>query len=179
MVFLVTAVSPTASSQSRLKYDVIKGTTDTIWRTGEERLYVSAGDSYGSGRNKHSTIADHLKSTILQYPSGLVLEFAVQTGRTNSFSIYASHKATLYMEQGAEITLSSRNDYHSRKSSLGYGSWLFAFYTLPAQAIETLEKGTIRSIRLETSMGTFDYPLKNKHAGIIAEQLAAIRAAGH
>ena len=75
------------------------------------------------------------------------------------------------MSDGSVISLPSRADYHSKKSSLGFGCWLFAFYTLSPAAIENIKNGTIVSIRIETSMGSFDYPLKEKAGTIIVEQL--------
>ena len=75
------------------------------------------------------------------------------------------------MSDGTVINLQSRADYSSKKSSIGYGCWLFAFYTLPSSAIETIKSGIISSIRIESSMGSFDYPLKEKAGDIIAEQL--------
>ena len=75
------------------------------------------------------------------------------------------------MKDGAIINLLSRANYTAKKSSMGYGSWVFAFYTLSAKAIETIKSGTITHIRVESSMGSFDYPLKEKVGTIIAEQL--------
>jgi hypothetical protein len=158
-------------AQRKLKFDISKETGDTVFYTSDEKLYVSAGDTYGTGRDKKTTIGDYLKSSVLKYPNGFVLEFSVQTGRTNSFSVYTGQSAKLMMNDGSVITLYSRSGYNSKKSSLGYGSWLFAFYSLPANAIETLKNGMISSIRLESSMGSFDYPLKEKAGNIIAGQL--------
>lgn len=170
LIFLL-LLQTTAFAQRKLKYDINKESGDTVFYTTEERLYVSAGDTYGTGRNKQSTVGDYLKSTVLKYSTGFALEFSMQTGRTNSFSIYASHTAQLIMSDGSVISLPSRSDYNSKKSSLGYGCWLFAFYTLSSTAIEKIKTGTINSIRIESSMGSFDYPLKEKARDIIAEQL--------
>ena len=161
----------TIIAQRKLKYDISKESGDTVFYTSEERLYVSAGDTYGTGRDKRSTIGDYLKSTVLKYPNDFALEFSIQTGRTNSFSIYAGQSAKLIMSDGTIISLSSRADYSSKKSSMGYGCWLFAFYTLSSSYFENIKNGTIASIRIETSMGSFDYPLKEKAQMIIAEQL--------
>ena len=170
LIFLL-LLQTTAFAQRKLKYDIIKESGDTMFYTSEERLYVSAGDTYGTGRDKRSTVGDYLKSTVLKYPSGFALEFSIQTGRTNSFSIYAGQAAKLIMSDGTVISLPSRADYNSKKSSMGYGCWLFAFYTLSSSYIENIKNGTIASIRIETSMGSFDYPLKEKAGMIIAEQL--------
>jgi hypothetical protein len=161
----------TAFAQRKLKYDISKQTGDTVFYTSEERLSVSAGDTYGTGRDKRSTVGDYIKSTVLKYASGFALEFSIQTGRTNSFSIYAGQTAKLIMSDGSVISLPSRADYSSKKSSMGYGCWLFAFYTLSSAAVEKIKTGTIASIRIESSMGSFDYPLKEKAGRIIAEQL--------
>lgn len=170
LLFLL-LLQTTAFAQRKLKYDISKESGDTVFYTSEERLYISAGDTYGTGRDKRSTVADYLKSTVLKYPTGFALEFSIQTGRTNSFSIYSGQSAKLIMSDGSVISLSSRADYHSKKSSLGFGCWLFAFYTLSPAAIENIKNGTIVSIRIETSMGSFDYPLKEKAGTIIVEQL--------
>ncbi len=161
----------TAFAQRKLKYTISKQTGDTVFYTSEERLSVSAGDTYGSGRDKRSTVGDYIKSTVLKYTSGFALEFSIQTGRTNSFSIYAGQVAKLIMSDGSVISLPGRADYSSKKSSMGYGCWIFAFYTLSPSAVEKIKTGTIASIRIETSMGSFDYPLKEKAGTIIAEQL--------
>ena len=171
VLFFLLLLQTTAFAQRKLKYDINKESGDTVFYTNDERLYVSAGDTYGSGSNKHSTVGDYLKSTVLKYSTGFALEFSIQTGRTNSFSIYAGQSAQLIMSDGSAISLPSRSDYNSKKSSLGYGCWLFAFYTLSSTAIEKIKTGTIHSIRIESSMGSFDYPLKEKARGIIAEQL--------
>jgi hypothetical protein len=172
VILLFLLLLPTSTfAQRKLKYDILKESGDTVFYTSEERLYVSAGDTYGTGRDKRSTVGDYLKSTVLKYTTGFALEFAIQTGRTNSFSIYAGQAAKLIMSDGAVISLPSRADYSSKKSSLGYGCWLFAFYTLSSSSIEKIKTGTIASIRIETSMGSFDYPLKEKAATIIIEQL--------
>lgn len=170
LIFLL-LLQTTAFAQRKLKYDINKESGDTVFYTNDERLYVSAGDTYGTGSNKHSTVGDYLKSTVLKYSTGFALEFSIQTGRTNSFSIYAGQSAQLMMSDGSAISLPSRSDYSSKKSSLGYGCWLFAFYTLSSTAIEKIKTGTINSIRIESSMGSFDYPLKEKARGIISEQL--------
>jgi hypothetical protein len=170
LIFLL-LLQTTAFAQRKLKYDIIKESSDTVFYTSEERLYVSAGDTYGTGRDKKSTIADYLKSTVLKYPTGFVLEFSIQTGRTNSFSIYAGQSAKLIMSDGSIISLPGRADYNSKKSSMGCGCWLFAFYTLSSSSIEKIKNGTIADIRIESSMGSFDYPLKEKAGMIIAEQL--------
>ncbi len=171
LLIILLLVQTTAFAQRKLKYDIIKESGDTVFYTSEERLFISAGDTYGSGRDKRSTVGDYLKSTILKYTTGFALEFAIQTGRSNSFSIYKGQVAKLIMGDGSAISLTSRADYNSKKSSMGYGCWLFAFYTLPANAIETIKNGTIAEIRIESSMGSFDYPLKEKGRTIIAEQL--------
>lgn len=164
-------IQTTAFAQRKLKYDISKQTGDTVFYTSEERLSVSAGDTYGTGRDKRSTVGDYIKSTVLKYTSGFALEFSIQTGRTNSFSIYAGQTAKLIMSDGSVISLPSRADYSSKKSSMGYGCWIFAFYTLSSSAVEKIKMGTIASIRIESSMGSFDYPLKEKARTIIAEQL--------
>lgn len=171
LLFFLLLVQTTAFAQRKLKYDIIKESGDTVFYTSEERLYISAGDTYGTGRDKRSTVGDYLKSTVLKYTTGFALELAIQTGRTNSFSIYKGQAAKLIMSDGSIISLPSRADYSSKKSSMGYGCWLFAFYTLPAGVIETIKNGIITEIRIESSMGTFDYPLKEKARTIIAEQL--------
>ena len=170
LIFLL-LLQTTAFAQRKLKYDIIKESSDTVFYTSEERLYISAGDTYGTGRDKRSTVGDYLKSTVLKYASGFVLEFSIQTGRTNSFSIYAGQSAKLIMSDGSVISLPSRADYSAKKSSMGYGCWLFAFYTLSVEAMEKIKTGTIADIRIESSMGSFDYPLKEKAGMIIAEQL--------
>lgn len=158
-------------SQRKIKFDIIKQSGDTIFYTPDERIYVSAGDSYGSGRDKRSTVGDYLKTSVLKYTTGFVLQFAIQTGRTNSFSIYNGQYAKLFLNDGTTVTINSRNDYSSKKSSMGYGCWIFAYYTLTPSTIETLKTASVKSIRVETSMGTFDYPLKEKFWDTIAEQL--------
>lgn len=170
LIFLL-LLQTTAFAQRKLKFDIIKESGDTVFYTNEERLYVSAGDTYGTGRDKRSTVGDYLKSTVLKYPTGFAMEFSIQTGRTNSFSIYAGQSVNLIMSDGSVISLPSRADYSSKKSSMGYGCWLFAFYTLSSSAIEKIKMGTIADIRIESSMGSFDYPLKEKAGTIIAEQL--------
>jgi len=170
LIFLL-LLQTTTFAQRKLKYDIIKESGDTVFYTSEERLYISPGDTYGTGRDKRSTVADYLKSTVLKYTNGFVLEFSIQTGSTNSFSIYAGQSAKLIMSDGSEISLSCRADYSSKKSSMGYGCWLFAFYTLSSSAIEKIKTGTIADIRIESSMGSFDYPLKEKARTIIADQL--------
>lgn len=170
LIFLL-LLQTTAFAQRKLKYNIIKESGDTMFYTSEERLYVSAGDTYGTGRDKRSTVGDYLKSSVFKYPTGFALEFSIQTGRTNSFSIYAGQTAKLIMSDGSVISLPSRSDYSSKKSSMGYGCWLFAFYTLSSSSIEKIKNGIITSIRIETSMGSFDYPLKEKAGTIIAEQL--------
>ncbi len=171
LIFLL-LLQTTAFAQRKLKYDIIKESGDTVFYTSEERIYVSAGDNtYGTGWDKRSTVADYLKSTVLKYPSGFALEFSIQTGRTNSFSIDAGQPAKLIMSDGSVISLSSRADYSSKKSSMGYGCWLFAFYNLSSSSIEKIKNGIIADIRIESSMGSFDYPLKEKAQTIIAEQL--------
>ncbi|MBK8090021.1 MAG: hypothetical protein IPK31_20070 [Chitinophagaceae bacterium] len=170
-VLICLLLQTTAFAQRKLKYTISKESGDTVFYTSEERLSVSAGDTYGSGRDKRSTVGDYIKSTVLKYASGFALEFSIQTGRTNSFSIYAGQVAKLIMSDGSVISLPSRADYSSKKSSMGYGCWLFAFYTLSSSAVEKIKMGTIASIRIESSMGSFDYPLKEKAGRIIAEQL--------
>ena len=171
VVFFLLLLQTTAFAQRKLKYDIIKESGDTVFYTGDQRLYISAGDTYGTGRDKRSTVADYLKSAVLKYPSGFALEFSIQTGRTNSFSIYTGQSAKLTMSDESVISLSSRAEYSSKKSSMGYGCWLFAFYTLSSSDIEKIKTGTITHIRIESSMGSFDYPLKEKAGTIIAEQL--------
>ncbi len=170
-ILICLLLQTTAFAQRKLKYTISKESGDTVFYTSEERLSVSAGDTYGSGRDKRSTVGDYIKSTVLKYASGFALEFSIQTGRTNSFSIYAGQVAKLIMSDGSVISLPSRADYSSKKSSMGYGCWLFAFYTLSSSAVEKIKMGTIASIRIESSMGSFDYPLKEKAGRIIAEQL--------
>lgn len=170
-ILICLLLQTTAFAQRKLKYTISKESGDTVFYTSEERLSVSAGDTYGSGRDKRSTVGDYIKSTVLKYASGFALEFSIQTGRTNSFSIYAGQVAKLIMSDGSVISLPSRADYSSKKSSMGYGCWLFAFYTLSSSAVEKIKMGTIASIRIESSIGSFDYPLKEKAGRIIAEQL--------
>ena len=170
LIFLL-LLQTTAFAQRKLKYDIIKESGDTVFYTSDERLYISAGDTYGTGSDKRSTVSDYLKSTVLKNTKGFVLEFSIQTGRTNSFSIYAGQLVRLIMSDGSVISLPCRADYNSKKSSMGYGCWLFAFYTLSSSDIEKIKTGTITDIRIESSMGLFDYPLKEKAGTIIAEQL--------
>jgi hypothetical protein len=170
-LFFLLLLPTTAFAQRKLKYDIIKESGDTVFYTSDQRLFISAGNSSGSGRDRTRTVGDYLKSAVLKYPSGFALEFSIQTGRTNSFWIYAGQTAKLIMSDGSEISLPSRADYSSKKSSMGYGCWLFAFYTLSASDIDKLKSGTVTHIRLESSMGSFDYPLKEKAGTIIAEQL--------
>ena len=171
LLIVLMLLQTSAFAQRKLKYDIIKETGDTVFYTKEEKLYVSAGDSYGSRNNKMRTVGDYLKSTVLKNPTGFVLEFAIQTGRSNSFSIYTGQLAKLIMSDGSVVSLPARADYSSKKSSMGYGCWLFAFYSLSSPAVETIKNGSLSSIRIESSMGSFDYPLKEKTATTIAGQL--------
>jgi hypothetical protein len=170
-LLILLLLQTSAFAQRKLKFDIIKESGDTIFYTSDERLYVTAGDTYGTGSNKRTTVGDYLKSTVLKYPSGFAIEFSIQTGSTNSFSIYSGQLATIKLSDGSVINLKSRGDYTSKKSSMGYGCWMYAFYTLPAAAMETLKNATIVSIRIESSTGSFDYPLKEKAGTIIAEQV--------
>ena len=171
LLILLVLLQTTAFAQRKLKYTISKETGDTLFYTNDERLYIAAGDIYGTGSNKRTTVGDYLKSSVLKYPNGFVLELSIQTGRSNSFSIYIGQIAKLQMKDGAVINLPSRANYTTKKSSMGYGSWVFAFYTLSAAALQTIKNGIIADIRVQSSMGSFDFLLKEKAGTIIAEQL--------
>lgn len=163
-----------ASGQSKLKYDIIKETGDTIFYTKEQMVSSSPGTSRGYGRDRQSVIGDHLKTTVMKFKHGFVLRLSIQTGSTNSFSIYSGQAAKLFLSDGTTLTLTCRSDNSAKKSSLGYGSWAFVSYGLPASAMTTLSGNGVgvTSIRVETSRGSFDYPIKEKNRKIIAEQIA-------
>jgi hypothetical protein len=151
-----------SNAQKKLKWD-ITSSGDTLYSTPGKKLYAAA-----VSRN---AILDELKSTAYKSSSGCMLGFMIQTGRTNNFSIGNGAAADIGLEDGTVVTIYTRNHNNSKGSSLGYGCFLFAFYTLEPKHIRQLKASPVKSIRINSSTGTMDYELKEKFSEVIKEQL--------
>ena len=153
-----------SNSQKGLKTEISKNTGDTIFSTPEHRLYIAPG-----GKN---AVSEYLKSTIYRVNGNYKICFSIQTGRTNIFSIGENDEAVITLEDGKKIVLRSVGDHRSHKSVLDYGCYLFAWYFLPASALQQLKQSSVSSVKINASLGPMDYPLKGKFAKVIADQLA-------
>ena len=174
LFLLLTTPTLTLIAQRKIKYDIIKETGDTLFNSGDERLYIKAGGSMGCGRDKRSIVGDYIKSTVYRSSNGYMIGFEIQTGRTNSFSIYSGQLAELNLADGSVIPLTSRGKYNAKSSAMGYGSFVFSFYGLTAANIASLKNQPVQSIRVESSVGWFDYELKEKFQEIIARQIEVL-----
>lgn len=154
----------TANAQKKLKYDIIKETGDTLFRSSEEKIYTKAGTK--------PAIGEYLKSTIYKSSNGYSLCFSIQTGRTNIFTIAKNSAATILLDDGNTVTLTSRSFNQSKNSVMGYGCYMFAFYDLPHAARQQLRSSTIKTITLQASIGEMYYEIKEKFGDTISEQIA-------
>lgn len=154
----------TANAQKKLKYDIIKETGDTLFRSSEEKIYTKAGT--------RPAIGEYLKTTVYKSSTGYRLCFSIQTGRTNIFTISKGAAATILLEDGTSVILSSRSFNQSKNSVMGYGCYMFAFYELPYTARQQLQSSNVKTITLQASIGEMYYEIKGKFGDAIGEQIA-------
>jgi hypothetical protein len=154
-----------ANAQKKLKYDIIKETGDTLFRSSEERIYTKAGTK--------PAIGEYLKTTVYKSKNGFSLCFSIQTGRTNIFTISKSTAATIQLEDGTAVTVYSKTFNQSKNSVMGYGCYMFAFYDLPYAARQKLQSSNIKTITLQASVGEMYYEIKGKFGDTIAQQISA------
>jgi hypothetical protein len=152
-----------AFAQKKLKYDIIKETGDTLFRSSEEKIYTKAGT--------RPAIGEYLKSTVYKSSNGFSLCFSVQTGRTNIFTISKNSAAAILLDDGTTVTLYSKSLNQSKTSVMGYGCYMFVFYDLPYAARQQLKSLNVKSITLQASIGEMYYEIKDKFGGTIAEQI--------
>jgi hypothetical protein len=155
---------PSANAQKKLKYDIIKETGDTLFRSNEERIYIKAGTK--------PAIAEYLKTTVYKSSNNFRICFEIQTGRTNIFTISKGSAASILLENGTTVTLNSRSFNQSKTSALGYGCYMFVYYDLPYAARQQLQSSNVKSITLQASIGEMYYDIKSKFADDIAGQIA-------
>lgn len=153
----------TAIGQKGIKYDIDKQTGDTLFSTKEKTLYIKSGA-------KHS-VADYLKSTVYKSKTGLMLSFSIQTGRTSVFSIGKGAACKITFKDATAITIYNTSSSQSKPSRLDYGSYLFVFYRLDASTLQQLKNSEISYITIQSSTGEMEYPIKEKNAGVIGEQI--------
>lgn len=163
---LLLFASLSGSAQKKLKYDVIKSTGDTLFRTSEKRLYTQAGRS--------KAIGEILESTAYKSKNGISLAFSIQTGRTNNFSIKEGSRLELKQKNGESVSLHTYSYNSSRTSLMGYGCTMTVFYRLSKKDIAALKSSPIDFIVIQCSSGDMDYQLKEKAGDIIPEQLTRI-----
>jgi hypothetical protein len=151
-------------SQKKLRYDIIKESGDTLFRSPEQRLYTKAGRS--------GAVGELLSSTVYKSSKGFMIAFSIQTGRTNTFSVSKDSPVELRLQDGTTVKLYTLLDHNSRQSLLGYGGSMTVFYELPPLQLGKLRAGQVTYIRILSSTGNMDYDLKEKAGTIIAEQIA-------
>jgi len=154
------------SAQKKLKYDIIKSTGDTLFRTSEKRLYTHAGGSKALG--------EILESTVYKSKNGISLAIDIQTGRTNTFTIKEGSRIQLKQKNGESVSLYANSYNSSRNSLLGYGCTMLVFYRVSKKDITQLKSSPIDFIVIQSSTGDMDYQLKEKAGDIIPEQLTRI-----
>lgn len=154
-----------ANAQKKLKYDIIKETGDTLFRTSEEKIYIKSGTK--------PAIAEYLKTTVYRSKNGFSLCFSIQTGRTNIFTISKSTAATIQLEDGTSVTIYSKSFNQSKNSVMGYGCYMFAFYDLPYAARQQLRSSNVKTITLQASLGEMYYEIKEKFGDTIAQQISS------
>ena len=156
------------AAQKKLKMTV-SASSDTVYSTSEQRLYVRPSSKL--------SISEHLKSTMYRSRRGFMLGFSIQTGRTNLFTISAGSIAEIRLSDGEKVFLETLGSRESKGSVLGYGSFTFTSYTLNRDQLEKLKNADVKSIRINTSAGNFDYEIKDKFASVIGDQVRRIENA--
>jgi hypothetical protein len=164
-LFVFTSLANTAYAQKKLKYDIIKETGDTLFRTSDEKIYTKA--------NTKPAIGEYLKTTVYKSKNGYSLCFSIQTGRTNIFTIAKNTAATIVLENGSTVTLYNKTFNQSKNSVMGYGCYMFAFYDLPYGSLQQLRSSNIKTITLQASIGEMYYDIKEKFGDTVAQQIAS------
>ncbi len=160
------AMSTLLFGQKKLKIDIEKTSGDTIFSTSDARLYVKPGGP--------RAVADYLKSSIFRIRDRYILDFEIQTGRSNNLTVPSSGTATLNLLNGNAVILSTTSEHRSRVSSLNYGCFLFALFRLTNADMKDLQSSPIKSISITSSAGSLDYDIKEKQSTTIADQVARI-----
>jgi hypothetical protein len=160
------AIGTCAMAQKKLKMTIEKTSGDTIYSTSDVRIYVKPGGP--------RAVADYLKSSVYRIKTRYVLDFGIQTGRSNNVTIPASGTASIVLTNGNTVVLYSTGEHRSRVSSLDYGCYLFAFFRLTPADIKELKQSPVESISITSSGGNLDYVIKGKFADTISEQLEKI-----
>ena len=152
--------------QKKLKVTVDQSSGDTIFSTSDVRLYVKAGGP--------RAVADYLKSSVYRIRDRYIIDFAIQTGRSNNVTVPAGAIATIDMINGNSVTLYSTGDHRSKVSSLDYGCYLFAFFRLTAADIRALQSSPIKFISIGSSAGNLEYEIKGKFSETISGQISRV-----
>ncbi len=161
----IMAVSGTALAQRKLKMEVYDS-GDTMWSTKEKKIYVSPGS--------RNAVAEMLKTTAHRTSKGYMLSFYIQTGRTSVFTIEAGAGVELILANGETVRLATRTSSQSRRLVSGYGCFAYAFYSLPPDALRSLQASPVKRIMIMASMGVMEYELKEKQAKMMMEQLEEV-----
>jgi hypothetical protein len=155
-----------ATAQKKLKIDIVKESNDTIWSTSDQRIYIQPGGP--------KAVGDYLKTTMHKTKAGYSLELEIQTGRTNTFTIPRGASVDIELADGNTVTVQSNSDNSSRISRINYGCYIFAYYRIKTAEFRQLQSSPMKMIRVHASIGNMDYPIKEKFAGTLQEQLERI-----
>ncbi|MCG2613754.1 hypothetical protein LZZ85_05660 [Terrimonas sp. NA20] len=164
MIPLITCAN--VSAQKKLKIDILRESGDTIWSTSVQKIYNQPGGP--------KAVGDYLKTTLHRTKAGYSLELEIQTGRTNTFTISRGSAVDIELSDGSTVTLQSNSDNSSRISRLNYGCYIFAYYRIRTAEMKQLVAAPLKMIRVQASIGNMDYPIKEKFAGTLQEQVERI-----
>lgn len=136
---------------------------DTLYSTGDKKLYTAPGPK--------NAIGEKINSTVYKSAAGLSLCLQLETGRTSVFTIGCDDAAELTFTDGSLLKLWPITNNSSHRSAIDYGCWIFVFYWLTAEAVSRLRAQGIKALTVLASLGRMDYKSKDKQADIIREQV--------
>jgi hypothetical protein len=157
----------TGSGLKLMKPDIDKVTGDTVWKTSANRIA-----DQGSMR----------KPDILEYVTmkrkGHVALFIYLTKGGNKpdlFSIKKGGKMIIKFSDSTTVALhSAATDTAVLDASQKNTVLCWGIYNLDPDEVPVLKNNAVASIKIETSIGTLNYEVKEKNSTLIANQLALI-----
>lgn len=150
-----------------MKPDIDKVTGDTIWKT-------SAGRIADQGSNRKPDI---LECQVIKKKGHIALFIFLTKGdnKPDLFSIKKGSRMIVKFTDSTNVALRSATadttvlDASQKNTVLCWGP-----YNLHPDEVPILENNMVASIQIETSMGIFNYEVKEKSSKLIAKELALI-----
>lgn len=166
LILLCTFIVGSISAQKiKVNREVDKFTKSEVVETSSKRLYTK--NFMGTGYTNIFECAIRKVDGVYSMPASILMHDVVK---------YDENSGVMFLLSNDETVVLITNYIGIGAERLGNGFWFNTSFMLSPSDVEKLKNNNIISVRVNYVGGYFDYDLKTKNQGIVAEMLKLVDA---